>query len=153
MKTRTRNLFPLFAVLLLLSACAAGKPALPAPVEAQPSGIYTARTAAAELHIVSPGGSIRIDKLEIDNGETPLVAQADNPAPAQCPFPAAPAAPAPAAGREAGAASAAGAGGDVADRAVEPTERTDAAPAGEYRLEPEKTGRTLKMPKREPKQE
>ncbi len=139
MKTRTRNLLPLFASLLLLSACAAGKPAAhPAPVPESRTGEYLARTAAAELHIVSPGGRISIGKLEIDSGNSPLVAQIDNSVPAQCPFPATP--PAPAAGREAGDEAAASAGGDVADRAVEPTERTDAAPAKKYQ-EPHQKGR------------
>lgn len=138
MKNRNRNLLALFASLIFLSACAAGKPAPrnPAPVKAQPSGIYTARTAAAELHIVSPGGSIRIDKLEIDNGKPPLVAQADSPASAQCPFPAPPAAPSTATNREAQPAPTADSVGDVGDKPVEQVERTDAAPAGEYR-EPE----------------
>ena len=133
MKTRTRNLLPLFAALLLLSACAAGKPAPhPAPVPESRTGEYLARTAAAELHIVSPGGRISIGKLEIDNGKPLLVAQADSPAPAQCPFPAA---PAPTANREAGATPAAGSGSDLEDKpATEQVERTDAA--GEYR-EPE----------------
>ncbi len=143
MKTRNRNLLALFAALLLLSACAAGKPASNhAPVPESRTGEYLARTASAELHIVSPGGSIRIDNLEIDNGLPPLVAQADSPAPAQCPFPAAPAAPA--AGREAGTAPAGSAGSDVENKPVEQVERTD---AGEYR-EPEKPGRTLEVPKR-----
>ena len=119
MKTRTRNLLPLFAALLLLSACAAGKPAPhPAPVPESRTGEYLARTAAAELHIVSPGGRISIGKLEIDNGKPLLVAQADSPAPAQYPFPAAPAAPAPAANREAGATPAAGSGSDLEDKSV-----------------------------------
>lgn len=142
MKTRTRNLLPSIAALLLLSACAAGKPAPrnPVPVEPQPSGIYTART-AAELHIISPGGRINIGKLEIDNGKSLLVAQADNPAPAQCPFPATPAAPSTVANREAGTVPAAGSGGDMGDKAVtEQAERTDAVPAGEYR-EPTQKGR------------
>lgn len=136
MKTKFTPIAPLLAALLLLSACAAGKPAPrnPAPVEEQPGGIYTART-AAQLHIVSPGGSIRIDNLEIDNGNPPLVAQAGGQAPAQCPFPSPPAELAPAAGREAGSASADSAGGDMGSKAVEQVERTDAA-AGEYR-EPE----------------
>ena len=137
MKTRNRNLLPLFAALLLLSACAAGKSApRRAPVPESRTGEYLVRSAAAELHIVSPGGRISIGKLEIDNGKTPLVAQVDSPAPAQRPFPAAPAAPAPAAGREAGPAPAADSGGDVGGKPVtEQVERTDAA-AGEYR-EPE----------------
>lgn len=145
MKTRTKNLLPLFVALLLLSACAAGKP-VPrhAPVPESPSGEYLVQTAAAELHIVSPGGSIRIGNLEIDNGKSSLVAQADSPAPAQCPFPAAAAAFAPAGGREAQPAPAADSGSDVENKPVEQVERTD---AGEY-LEPEKPGRTLEVPKR-----
>lgn len=118
MKTRNRNILALFAALLLLSACATEKPASnQAPVPESRTGEYLART-AAELHIVSPGGSIRIDKLEIDNGKSPLVAQTDSPAPAQCPFP----------------APAADSVGDVGDKPVEQVERTDAT--AEYR-EPE----------------
>ncbi len=144
MKTRIGSLSPSIAVLLLLSACAAGKPAPNhAPVPESRTGEYLARTAAAELHIVSPGGRIEIGNLKIDNGKSPLVAQVDSPAPAQCPFPAAPAPP-PVAGREARPAPAADSGGDVGNKNVE--ERTDAA-AGEYR-EPEKPGRTLEVPKR-----
>ena len=138
----------LSAALLLLSACAAGKP-VPnhSPVPESRTGEYLART-AAELHIVSPGGRIKIGNLEIDNGKPLLVAQTDSPAPAQCPFPAAPAAPAPTAGREARPAPAAGSGGNMEDKPVtEQVERTDAAAAGEYR-EPEKPGRTLEVPKR-----
>ena len=136
------------AAALLLSACAAGKPAPShAPVPESRTGEYLARTAAAELHIVSPGGSIRIDKLEIDNGKPPLVAQDDSPALAQCPFPAEPATSSSAGDREAGPDPTAGSGGDVGNKAVEQAGRTDAAAAGEYR-EPEKTNRTLKVPKR-----
>ncbi len=148
MKTKFTPIAPLLAALLLLSACAAGKPAPrnPAPVEEQPGGIYTART-AAQLHIVSPGGRIKIGNLEIDNGKPSLIAQADSPV-TQCPFPAAPAAPAPAAGRETRPAPAGSSGGDVESEAVtEQAERTDAAAVGEYR-EPENPGRTLKVPKR-----
>lgn len=135
MKTRNKNLLS-FAAALLLSACAAGKPEPSrAPVPESRTGEYLARTAAAELHIVSPGGSIRIDNLEIDNGNPPLVAQAGGQAPAQCPFPSPPAAPAPAGGREARTAPAADSVGDVENKPVEQVERTDAA-AGEYR-EPE----------------
>ena len=149
MKTRTINLLPLFAALLLISACAAGKPVprhAPIPAES-PNGVYLARTAAAELHIVSPGGRISIGNLEIDNGKPPLVAQADSPALAQCPFPAEPATSSSAGDREAGPDPTAGSGGDVGNKAVEQAGRTDAAAAGEYR-EPEKTNRTLKVPKR-----
>lgn len=137
----------IFSALLLLSACTAGKPAPqnPAPVPESPDGRYLARTvASAELHIVSPDGRISIDNLEIGNGKQPLIAQADNPAPAQCPFPPSP--PAPAGSREVGTAPAADAGGDVADTALEPVERTDAFPAGEYQ-EPRPKG---KLPGRLP---
>lgn len=146
MKTKLVILF----TLLLLSACAERQPISPqnrAPVPEPPNGEYIARTAAAELHIVSPGGRISIGNLEIDNGKPPLVAQADSPV-TQCPFPAAPAAPAPAAGRETRPAPAGNSGGDVESEAVtEQAERTDAAAVGEYR-EPENPGRTLKVPKR-----
>ena len=137
---------PFLATLLLLSACAAGKSAPNhAPVPESRTGEYLAQT-AAELHIVSPGGRIKIGNLEIDNGKSPLVAQTDNPAPAQCPFPVMPPAPARAASREAGPAPSADSGGDVENKLVaEQVERTDAA--AEYR-EPEKPGRTLEVPKR-----
>jgi hypothetical protein len=125
----------IFSALLLLSACAAGKPAPqnPAPVPESPDGRYLARTAAsAELHIVSPDGRISIDNLEIGNGKQPLIAQADNPAPVQCPLPPSPPAPAPTAGRrKAWPTPANSVGDDVADKAVELAERTDAVPAEE----------------------
>lgn len=127
MKTK---LVPLAALaLLLLSACAGQQisPQNRALPPESPGGEYIARTAAAELHIVSPGGRISIGKLEIDNGKPPLVAQTASPAPAQCPFPAAPATPPPAGDREAGHEADAG---DLADGGVvnKPEERTDAVP-------------------------
>lgn len=146
MKTRNRNLLALFAALLLLSACAARNPAPNhAPVPESPNGEYLARTAAAVLHIVSPGGRIRIDNLEIDNGNPPLVAQTDSPAPAQCPFPVPPAAPSTATNREARPVPAADSVGDMENKPVEQVERTDAD--AEYR-QPERPSRTLEVPKR-----
>lgn len=126
MKIRTRDLLTAFATLLLLSACAAGQPTQnPSPVPESPSGEYIVRTAAAELHIVSPGGRIRIDNLEIDNGKPPLVAQADS------------SAPTPTANRKAGITPATDSDGDVEDKPVEQVER---AAAGEYR-EPSQKGK------------